>query len=306
MVFDPNSVWFITGASSGLGKSITLAAYESGYKLVATARSIKALSYLSDVPRVLKLSLDVTSAEEIDSALSAAVSHFGQINVIVNNAGYGLRGDTEAVSDEDARHELETNFWGPVRITRGALRIFREVNPVGMGGTVVQISSVGGWVGFPGNSFYHASKFALEGFTESVAKEVDPAWNIKFLIAVPGGVRTNFAATSVKAIPRHPAYDTLSSGLSQILRYVENPSSQETWSDPDVCARLLVDIVGGQYEQSMPTRLLMGAETIPVIESDIERTLREMREWRAQTEMCSPRGGAQLMSLGSKKEGVSD
>ncbi|KAL2815095.1 hypothetical protein BJX63DRAFT_390429 [Aspergillus granulosus] len=294
MSFDRNSVWFITGASSGLGKSITRAAYESGYQIVATARSIGSLSYLPDEARVLKLGLDVTSNEQINSCLAAAVAHFGRLDVVINNAGYGLRGDTEAVSDEDARDQMETNFWGPVRITRGALRVFREVNMAGQGGIIIQISSIGGWVGFPGNAYYHASKFALEGFTESVAKEMDPAWNIKFLIAVPGGVRTNFAATSVKAIPRHPAYDTPSSPLTQILRYISQPSAQETWSDPDVCARLLVDTVVNQAQRSLPTRLLMGAETIPLLESDMEKTLAEIREWKTETEKCSPRGGALL------------
>ncbi|KAJ0416734.1 hypothetical protein BJY00DRAFT_291032 [Aspergillus carlsbadensis] len=300
MSFDKNSVWFITGASSGLGKSITKAAYESGYQIAATARSVGALSYLPDEQRVLKLSLDVTSAEQIEQSLAAAVAHFGRVDVVVNNAGYGQRGDTEAVSDEDARVQVETNFWGPVRVTRGALRVFREVNPAGQGGTIVQISSVGGWVGFPGNAYYHASKFALEGFTESVAKEMDPTWNIKFLIAVPGGVKTNFAATSLKTIPRHPAYDTPSSPLTQILRYISQPTAQDTWSDPDVCARLLVDTVSNQKERPLPVRLLMGAETIPLLESDMEKTRAEMQAWKAETERCSPGGGAQ-MKFGDSK-----
>jgi NAD(P)-dependent dehydrogenase (short-subunit alcohol dehydrogenase family) len=284
----------VTGCSSGLGKSISKAVYDAGFRIVATARSTTSLTYLPDGPRVLKLSLDVTSATSIESALSAAVTHFGQINVVINNAGYGLRGDTEAVPEEEARNQMETNFWGPVRITRGALRIFREVNPQGQGGTVVQVSSLGGWIGFPGNAFYHASKFALEGFTESVAKEMDPSWNIKFLLVLPGGVRTNFASTSAKATPRHPAYDHHSSPLTQLLEYVANPASQETWSDPDICARLLVNTVIAQRERPLPARLLMGAETIPLIRGDIERTLKEIYEWKAETESCSPKGGARV------------
>ncbi|KAL4864210.1 hypothetical protein BDV12DRAFT_205852 [Aspergillus spectabilis] len=299
MLFDSDSVWFITGCSSGLGRSIANAAYESGYRIVATARSTSSLSYLDDGPRVLKLSLDVTSLDAIKQSIIKAVDHFGQINVVVNNAGYGLRGDTEAVSEEEARRQVETNFWGPVHVTRSALRVFRETNPHGRGGTIVQISSIGGWVGFPGNAFYHASKFALEGFTESVAKEMDPAWNIKFLLAVPGGVRTNFAATSVQATPRHPAYDTPRSPLTQILQYVSNPASQETWSDPDVCARLLVNTVVEQGDRPMPTRLLMGAETIPLIQRDVERTLSEIKDWKNETEKCSPKGGAALQNLES-------
>ncbi|GIJ90335.1 hypothetical protein Asppvi_009289 [Aspergillus pseudoviridinutans] len=294
MGFDSNSVWFVTGCSSGLGKSISKAVYDAGFRIVATARSTSSLSYLPDGPRVLKLCLDVTSGTSIEAALAAAVSHFGEINVVINNAGYGLRGDTEAVPEEEARNQMETNFWGPVRITRRAVRIFREVNGQGQGGTVVQISSLGGWIGFPGNAFYHASKFALEGFTESVAKEMDPSWNIKFLLVLPGGVRTNFASTSIQATPRHPAYDHPGSPLTQLLEYVANPASQDTWSDPAICARLLVNAVVGQQERPLPVRLLMGAETIPLIRGDIERTLKEMDDWKAETESCSPKGGARL------------
>ncbi|KAL2811641.1 hypothetical protein BDW59DRAFT_177071 [Aspergillus cavernicola] len=275
MSFTTDSVWFITGCSSGLGRSISSTVYKSG---------------------VLKLTLDVTSLNAIDSCFGTAVEIFGQINVVINNAGYGRRGDTEAASEEAARDQLETNFWGPVRITRSALRIFRETKPRGQGSTVVQISSVGG-CGFPGNAFYHASKFALEGFTESVAKEMDPAWNIKFLLVVPGGVRTNFASTSMATLPRHPAYDTSNAPFTQLMKYVAGPASQDTWSDPDICARLLVNTVVSQEQRPLPTRLLMGAETIPWTKADMERTLQEIEDWRTETESCSPKGGAQIESF---------
>jgi NADP-dependent 3-hydroxy acid dehydrogenase YdfG len=163
----------VTGCSSGLGKSISKTVYDAGFRIVATARSTASLSYLPDGPSVLKLCLDVTSGTSIKTALAAAVSHFGQINVVINNAGYGLRGDTEAVPEEEARNQMETNFWGPVRITRGAVRIFREVNGQGQGGTVVQISSLGGWIGFPGNAFYHARYIALPALSYSLFTRAD-------------------------------------------------------------------------------------------------------------------------------------
>jgi NAD(P)-dependent dehydrogenase (short-subunit alcohol dehydrogenase family) len=102
------------------------------------------------------LQLDVSSPPEIASVVAAAIEKFGRLDVLINNAGYGLAGDFEATTDADARKQLETNFWGPVNLTKEALRVFREVNPNGEGGTVVQISSMGGYMGFPGNAFYHA------------------------------------------------------------------------------------------------------------------------------------------------------
>ncbi|KAH8435373.1 uncharacterized protein LDX57_013003 [Aspergillus melleus] len=106
------------------------------------ARNIAALSYLPDGPTVLKLSLDVTSAEEIVRSLTQTMNYFCGIDVVINNAGYGLMGDTEAIEEADARHQLETNFWGPVHTTQEAMRVFREVNPRGQGGTIIRISSI--------------------------------------------------------------------------------------------------------------------------------------------------------------------
>lgn len=123
---------------------------------MATARNIDTLSYLPDEANVLKLSLDVTSREAILESLSATVAKFGRLDVVINNAGYALMGDTEAIPESDARLQMETLFWGPVLVTQEAVRIFREVNPAGKGGTIVQVSSIGGYLTFPGSSFYHA------------------------------------------------------------------------------------------------------------------------------------------------------
>lgn len=128
---------------------------------MATARNVDTLSYLPDEANVLKLSLDVTSREAILKSLSATVAKFGRLDVVINNAGYALMGDTEAISESDARLQMETLFWGPALITQEAVRIFREVNPAGKGGTIVQVSSIGGYLTFPGSSFYHAGYVML-------------------------------------------------------------------------------------------------------------------------------------------------
>ena len=146
----------VTGCSSGLGAALANQISKAGYRLVATARKTSTLGYLEESPKILKLKLDVTSPPEIASVVAAAVEKFGRIDVVINNAGYGLGGEFEATTDADARRLVETNFWGPVNMTKEALRVFREVNPNGQGGTVVQVSSMGGYIGFPGQAFYHA------------------------------------------------------------------------------------------------------------------------------------------------------
>ena len=149
----------VTGCSSGIGADICKHAASQGHRLVATARKIETLSYLEDSPSILKLSLDVTSESARAAAISAALERFGRIDVLCNNAGYGLYGDTEAFTEQQMRNQLETNFWGALHLTREAVRIFREVNPKsgGIGGTVVQVSSIGGRAGFQGGALYHAS-----------------------------------------------------------------------------------------------------------------------------------------------------
>lgn len=159
-----------------------------GHRLVATARKIDSLAYLpDDNPGVLKLALDVSFKESVDAAVALALGKFGRLDVCVNNAGYSLYGDAENCP-EDMMHEvMETNFWGTVRVTQQALRIMREENPKTgqQGGVIFNVTSMGGRIAVPGNSFYHASKWAVEGFSEAVSKEVKPDWNSKLSQYVP-------------------------------------------------------------------------------------------------------------------------
>jgi NAD(P)-dependent dehydrogenase (short-subunit alcohol dehydrogenase family) len=129
---------------------------KAGHRVVATARKVSALDHIEDAPNVLKLKLDVTSPSDVSAVVAATVERFGRIDVLINNAGYGMMSDFESTSDEQGRRLVETNFWGAINMTREVLRVFREVNPKGQGGTVVQVSSMGGFIGFPGNAFYHA------------------------------------------------------------------------------------------------------------------------------------------------------
>jgi NAD(P)-dependent dehydrogenase (short-subunit alcohol dehydrogenase family) len=150
-------------------------------RLVATARNPAFLSAIPDNDNILKLSLDITSKPSVDAAIVASLAKFGRLDVVVNNAGYGLLGDTEGATEAQARSQIETLFWGTERITVHAMRIMREENPKTgrKGGVVINVTSMAGFVGFAAMSYYNAGKFAVEGFTDAVAKEVHPDWNSK-------------------------------------------------------------------------------------------------------------------------------
>lgn len=172
----------------GLALAQLIASHQT-QRLVATARNITKLSgsLSTENRRVLLVALDVNSADSINAAFDSAVAEFGRIDVVVNNAGYGLMGDTESfvmnTKDMDkARSIVETNFWGTAQVSAHAVRVFRDENPKSgqIGGVVLNITSIGGFAGFPGSAFYHASKFAVEGYTESLSKEVRTDWNSKF------------------------------------------------------------------------------------------------------------------------------
>ena len=135
---------------------------------------------IPDTPNILKLALDVTAQAPVDVAITKALERFGRLDVVVNNAGYAVMGDTEAISDEVARLQIETLFWGTVRVAKHAVRVMRDENPKNggqVGGVILNVTSMGGFVGFPGEAYYHAGKFAVEGWTEAVAREMRDEWN---------------------------------------------------------------------------------------------------------------------------------
>ncbi|KAH9891856.1 NAD-P-binding protein [Cubamyces lactineus] len=201
-------MWFITGASSGFGRLLTEIILEKGDIAIATARRPDALHDLASrytKERLLVLKVDVTKPEEIADAFSQAKSTFGRLDVVVNNAAFAALGEVEAVREEDARAMFETNFWGAMHVTREAVEFFREVNGPSVGGRLLQISSIVGITGGPGLGFYSASKCALEGLTESLAAELDPAWNIKITLIEPSGFQTGGQSKVIWGTP-HPAY----------------------------------------------------------------------------------------------------
>ncbi|CAJ2514165.1 Uu.00g022840.m01.CDS01 [Anthostomella pinea] len=273
-----DAVWLITGCSSGIGRALaTIVASKPSHRLIATARNNASLTYLpSDNPKILKLPLDVTSPKSVDDAFSAAAVHFGaafRLDVVVNNAGYELQGDTESATEEQAHDQMETVFFGSARVTMKAVKVMRE-STAGLGGLVMNLSSLAGQCTFAGQSYYHAAKFAVEGFTESVAREMHPDWNINFCIIEPGGVKTNFEKSSKKFIAPHPAYKAPDMPSRRIEAFVKKGQEAGAGLEPEAVAKTIYDLAS--RGQQIPLRVPLSLIAWGLIKSKCEGTLKDL------------------------------
>ncbi|KAH7890341.1 hypothetical protein F5I97DRAFT_1800051 [Phlebopus sp. FC_14] len=212
----------VTGASSGFGRSMVQLLLSKGDKVIATLRKPEALSGLTtkySPSQLLVVQLDVTKSSEVSAAFSKAKEVFGRIDVVFNNAGQNVLGEVESLPEEEARQLFDVNFWGAANVTKEAVRFFREVNsPVG--GRLLQVSSRLGIVGGAAGGYYSASKFALEGLSESLVRELDPAWNIKVTLIEPGPFRTKIVKENIRVSSQHPAYSDPASPSSQFRAYI--------------------------------------------------------------------------------------
>jgi NAD(P)-dependent dehydrogenase (short-subunit alcohol dehydrogenase family) len=254
-------VWFITGCSTGFGRELSLLLLKRGYRVVATARDKAKIDDIvaGHEQNGLALRLDVDKQDQIEAAVKAAETRFGRIDVLVNNAGYGYLAAVEEGDDADIRAMFETNFFGLAAMTRAVLPLMRAQKS----GAVVNISSMGGFIGNPGSAYYAATKFALEGLSEALSKEVAP-FGIKVLIVEPGPFRTDWGGRSLKT-PKRPieAYaETAIARRNQIQAY----SGQQP-GDPVRGAEAIIATV----EQSdPPLRLPLGNFAYDVMGAEIE------------------------------------
>jgi NAD(P)-dependent dehydrogenase (short-subunit alcohol dehydrogenase family) len=206
-----SKVWFVTGASKGFGREFVLAALERGDKVAATARNTDTLTDLVEKygDAVLPLQLDVTKRDQVEAAVKAAHDTFGSLDVVINNAGYGLFGTVEEITEQQLRDQLETNLFGVLSVTQAALPIMREQGS----GHIIQISTIGGVAAFPSLGGYHASKWALEGLTESLSQEV-AGFGIKVTLVEPGGFDTDWGSASAVVADAQPQYAGLHEAMS--------------------------------------------------------------------------------------------
>ncbi|KAJ6579589.1 hypothetical protein DFH09DRAFT_1360814 [Mycena vulgaris] len=279
MALNDTRVWLVTGASSGLGFGLVKAILAAGERVVATLRKpelFKDLQAQHPHDQLLVQRLDVTDVAGISAVFDAARTHFGRLDVVVNNAGYGILAEIEATPDEAARHNFEVQFWGPVNITREAIKFMRDVNPKGHGGLIINVSSAGGYLANPALAFYNASKFALEGFTQALAREMLPEWNIRALIIQPGGFRSEWAGGSMQTFPAPPEYGPTSP--SGVMRTMLTPGNSDPLGLPDRMAAAIMRMAG---EKKLPLRLPLGSESWAIVRGQAQKTIREADEWEA-------------------------
>ncbi|TVY64343.1 putative oxidoreductase [Lachnellula suecica] len=254
-------VFFITGTSTGFGNNLVQEVLDKGDIAVATARKPEQLSFKGTSEKnFLAVKLDVTKKADIDAAFKAAIDKFQRVDVVVNNAGYGLAGVFEELSDSQVRTQMEVNFFGLIDVTRTAMDVMREQKPAG--GLIQQVTSIGGQRGVPFFSIYCASKWAVEGFTEAISKEVKPEWGIKFTCIEPGGFRTDWAGRSM-AFPekRHPAYDHLNAEQSM----KERNGTQA--GDPPKGAKAMYELA---VMDDPPLRVVVGTDAYKAIQGKIK------------------------------------
>jgi NAD(P)-dependent dehydrogenase (short-subunit alcohol dehydrogenase family) len=263
-------IWFITGASRGLGRSFAQAALTAGDRIAATARDTDSLEELvaEHGDAILPVQLDVTDHDDCFAAVRRAHEHFGRLDVVVNNAGYGMSGAIEELTEEQARRQLEVNVFGALWVTQAALPILREQGS----GWIVQVSSIGGLAAFPLTGIYHASKWALEGFSESLRQEVEP-FGVRVLMVEPSGFRTDWAGSSMDRTEPIPAYDEIEAiATRRAAQRAENNGSQP--GNPDLAARALLETL---ERADPPFRLLLGNVAFDVAIDRYESRLREFR-----------------------------
>ena len=266
-------IWFITGSSRGLGRSLTEAVLATGNKVAATARNPETLDDLvrKYPDQILPIALDVTDKKQIIVAVESAVRHFGRIDVLVNNAGFGITGAAEAFTDEQVRSQLETNLYAPIEITRIVLPYMRKQRS----GRILQISSIGGRVGNAGISIYQAAKFGLGGFSEALAKEVAPL-GIRVTSVEPGGFRTDWAGSSMSFATKVEGYETTVDQRAEIF----SSGKFIPVGDPDKAANVMIELV---EHPDPPVHLILGSEAAAMLKNADAARQSEFEKWMSVT-----------------------
>jgi NAD(P)-dependent dehydrogenase (short-subunit alcohol dehydrogenase family) len=268
-----DAVWLVTGCSKGLGRALAEQALAAGYRVVVTARRAADIADLvaAHGNAALAVELDVTASDQIDAAVAAAEDRFGGIDVLVNNAGYGQLGAFEQQGPADAERQFATNVFGVFNVTRAVLPVMRKQRA----GRIFNITSIGGLRGGPGASLYAASKFAIEGFSESLALEI-AEFGIALTLVEPGFFRTDFLDPSSARYGdnRIADYDAFTKRLTDNY----GPRNHQQAGDPAKLAAILVDLA---RREKPPLRFVAGSDAVAMFETKIASVSAELAQWRA-------------------------
>jgi NAD(P)-dependent dehydrogenase (short-subunit alcohol dehydrogenase family) len=268
-----NKTWFITGTSRGFGREWAIAALERGDRVAGTARDAGTLDDLKEKygEALLPMTLDVTDRRAVFEAVRRAHEHFGRLDIVVNNAGYGQFGMVEELSEEEARAQIETNLFGALWVTQAALPFLRAQGS----GHFLQVSSIGGISAFPGIGMYHASKWGLEGISQALAAEVKD-FGIKVTLIEPGGFSTDWGGSSARHAAALDDYAPLHEAAQQ-RRAGNSPG------DPVSSAEAVLRIVDAEEP---PLRTFFGTAPLGIAERDYESRLSTWHEWQPVAELA--------------------
>jgi NAD(P)-dependent dehydrogenase (short-subunit alcohol dehydrogenase family) len=256
--------WFITGVNSGFGRHMTEQLLARGDRVAGTVRKLDAMSDLKakHTDRLWLANLDVTDAPAIKQVVSKAFAELGKIDVVVNNAGYGLFGAAEEVSDEQILHQINTNLLGSINVIRAVLPHLRAQG----GGRIIQLSTYGGQAALPGGALYHATKWAIEGFCDTLSQELAP-FKIGVTIVEPGGARTEFRFGSSRLATPMDAYRGTPAGM--VHAFIKD-TSRLPIGDPSKMVKIMIDSVD---QNPAPKRLVLGSDSFKAMQKALSDRL---------------------------------
>ncbi|MEO6684705.1 MAG: oxidoreductase [Dyadobacter sp.] len=270
-------VWFVTGASKGLGLSLVKQLLSAGYSVAATSRTMDSLSKAvgsAESESFLPLEVSITTEKSVQDAVSKTIEKFGQIDVLVNNAGYGLFGAVEELSDEEARHNFDINVFGSLNVIRQILPYMRAKHS----GKIFNISSIGGFrADFPGVGIYCSTKFAVAGFTEALASEVKEL-GISATVIYPGYFRTDFLSSESMVAPKNVIEDYADARASVQAHEKEIDGNQP--GDPEKAVAILIKIA---TKENIPVHLFLGKDSYEMAQGKIETMTKNLEEYKAIT-----------------------
>lgn len=264
-----NNIWFVTGASKGIGLILTQRLLKAGYKVAATSRNLadleKAIGLKNDT--FLPLQVDVVNESSVEKAIDATIQHFGAVHIIVNNAGFGMLGSLEELSDAEVRYNFDVNVFGSLNVIRKALPHLRKQGA----GHIFNVSSIGGFTGlFPGFGIYCATKFAVQGFTESLHEEAKE-FGIHATIVSPGYFRTQFLDSGSLAVPAHEIAEYKK--VREIQQAHQNSYNGNQQGDPEKLADVLIEV---SEQEQPPLHLFLGPDAYQLAESKMNFVKEEM------------------------------
>ncbi|AYL97851.1 oxidoreductase [Mucilaginibacter celer] len=268
-----NKIWFVTGASKGLGLALVKKLLTQGYKVAATSRSLSDLTKAVDNANdsFLPLAVNLTNEESVQQAIELTVKTFSKIDVVVNNAGYGLLGGIEELTDREARDNFEVNVFGSLNVIRKALPYLRAQKS----GHVLNVSSIGGFTGaFAGGGIYCATKFAVNGFSETLSAEVAP-FGIKVTIVQPGYFRTNFLSAGSLAVPQNQIAEY--ENVRNTVNFHQNDMDKQQAGDPEKAAEAMIRIT---TEANPPLNLFLGEDAYGLVETKLAFVKNELETWK--------------------------